>query len=184
MRIAYQTASRRVECRIERVEAAAYVIPTDAPEADGTLDWDSTTLITVNVSSGDMRGFGYTYADRAAATLVNTALAAVVTGQDAMNVEAAYAAMNRAVRNLGRQGVAATAISAVDVALWDLKARLLDVPLVSLLGAARDAVPVYGSGGFTSYSDERLQIQLGGWIAEGIGAVKMKIGRDAAADRH
>jgi L-alanine-DL-glutamate epimerase-like enolase superfamily enzyme len=70
----------------------------------------------------------------------------------------------------------------VDVAMWDLKARLLDIPLVSLLGAARDAVPVYGSGGFTSYTDDQLRAQLSDWVDAGIPRVKMKIGRDAAAD--
>src|SRR5579883_1085598 len=74
------------------------------------------------------------------------------------------------------------AIAAVDAALWDLKARLLDLPLVTLLGASREAAPIYGSGGFTSYSQEQLQNQLGGWVAMGIPRVKMKIGRDPDAD--
>jgi len=74
------------------------------------------------------------------------------------------------------------AIAAVDAALWDVKARLLDLPLVKLLGAVRDAVPVYGSGGFTSYSIERLQRQLAGWVERGIRAVKMKVGRVPADD--
>ena len=104
-------------------------------------------------------------------------------GRDAMDVTAAAAALARSVRNAGRPGIASTAIAAVDVALWDLKARLLDVPLVSLLGAVREAIPIYGSGGFTSYTESRLEAQLGGWAEQGIGAVKMKIGRDAAADR-
>jgi L-alanine-DL-glutamate epimerase-like enolase superfamily enzyme len=87
------------------------------------------------------------------------------------------------VRNLGRQGICATAISAIDAALWDLKARLMDVPLVRLIGAARDAVPIYGSGGFTSYAIERVAEQLGGWVAqEGCRYVKMKVGSDPARD--
>ena len=64
--------------------------------------------------------------------------------------------MGRSCRNLGRPGVASMAITAVDTALWDLKARLLGLPLATLLDAARADVPIYGSGGFTSYSDERL----------------------------
>jgi L-alanine-DL-glutamate epimerase-like enolase superfamily enzyme len=88
-----------------------------------------------------------------------------------------------AVRNIGRLGLASAAISAVDIALWDLKARILDLPLVALLGAAREAVPLYGSGGFTSYSVARLEKQLGGWASEGLPAVKMKIGRNPDADR-
>jgi L-alanine-DL-glutamate epimerase-like enolase superfamily enzyme len=86
------------------------------------------------------------------------------------------------VRNVGRPGIASTAISAVDVALWDLKARLLELPLVRLLGGDRRSVPVYGSGGFTSYRVEDLQEQLAGWAEAGIARVKMKVGRDPAAD--
>jgi L-alanine-DL-glutamate epimerase-like enolase superfamily enzyme len=74
------------------------------------------------------------------------------------------------------------AISAVDIALWDLKARLLEMPLLTLLGAVRESVPIYGSGGFTSYSEKQLQNQLAGWVQQGITRVKMKIGRDAKAD--
>ena len=69
------------------------------------------------------------------------------------------------------------AISAIDVAFWDLKARLLDLPLVELLGHARPKVPIYGSGGFTSYPVERLCDQLAQWVDEGIPRAKMKVGR-------
>lgn len=90
--------------------------------------------------------------------------------------------MNQAVRNIGRPGIAATAISAVDIALWDLKAKLFGVPLGVLLPAARDKVAVYGSGGFTSYDDSTLQTQLGQWAAQGCKWVKMKVGRDPERD--
>ena len=90
--------------------------------------------------------------------------------------------MCRSVRNLGRDGIASMAISAIDVALWDLKARLLGQPLLRLLGSVRRCIPVYGSGGFTSYSTPQLQKQLAGWVEDGIGAVKMKIGAQPACD--
>jgi len=172
-----------VDPHIHQVAAAAYTIPTDAPESDGTLEWTSTTMVVVHVTAGDTTGVGYTYASAAAAEIVRRHLAPLVTGADPLNVPATYAAMCRGVRNIGRPGVGATAISAVDIALWDLKARLFDVPLVALLGAARDGIPVYGSGGFTSYSAAQLELQLAGWASEGFSAVKMKIGRDATADR-
>jgi L-alanine-DL-glutamate epimerase-like enolase superfamily enzyme len=70
----------------------------------------------------------------------------------------------------------------VDIALWDLKARLLEVPLVTLWGNARVAVPVYGSGGFTSYTEAQLARQLSGWVKDGISSVKMKVGREPARD--
>src|SRR5579883_1218944 len=142
---------------IERLDVSAYTIPTDGPEADGTLSWNSTTLVVVHVHAGGGHGLGYTYADEAAAKVIEGKLAKVVLGRDAMAVAAAWQAMRAEIRNLGQRGIAMMAVSAVDTALWDLKARLLDVPLFVLLGAVRDAIPVYGSGGFTSYSVDRLQ---------------------------
>ncbi len=171
-----------MDARIEQLDVSAYTIPTSAPEADGTYAWDSTTLVLVEAAAGGARGTGFTYADTATARLVHDLLAQVVLGHDAMNVPAAWQAMVQAIRNLGRPGIASMAIAAVDAALWDLKARLLGLPLVALLGAVRESVPIYGSGGFTSYSIAQLQEQLGGWAAQGIGRVKMKIGRDPVAD--
>ncbi len=161
---------------IERVEVATYTVPTDAPEADGTLAWEATTIVVVHAHAGGRVGLGYTYGDRACATLIDSKLSAAVVGRDAGAPRAAWEAMVRVIRNDGRPGIASMAIAAVDVALWDLHARLLDVPLHAALGAVRDHVPLYGSGGFTSYTDERLAEQLGGWVADGIPRVKMKIG--------
>ena len=167
---------------IDRIEVSAYTIPTDAPESDGTLEWHQTTLVLVQASAGGATGTGYSYANRATGVLIHDTLASVVEGRNALDVTGAWDAMVAAIRNLGRPGVSSMAIAAVDNALWDLKARLLDVPLVQLLGAARDAIPVYGSGGFTSYTIARLAEQLGGWARSGIRMVKMKIGREPAAD--
>jgi L-alanine-DL-glutamate epimerase-like enolase superfamily enzyme len=173
----------RTRAPIERLEVSAFTIPTDAPESDGTLEWNKTTIVIVHITAGDVTGVGYTYADVSAGVIIEQLLAGIVTGHDALDVEARYVEMIQSVRNVGRAGVAATAIAAVDIALWDTKARLLDLPLVSLLGAARSAVPVYGSGGFTSYTIGQLQTQLRGWADQGLRAVKMKVGRDPAADR-
>jgi L-alanine-DL-glutamate epimerase-like enolase superfamily enzyme len=168
--------------RIDRLEVSAHTVPTDFPEADGTLAWDSTTIVIVRARAGGRTGIGYSYADKAAAELIRGKLEGVALGQDALAPTAAWQAMVGAVRNLGRPGLASTAIAAVDVALWDLKARLLDLPLVRLLGAVREAVPVYGSGGFTSYPIDRLKTQLGRWVEQGIGRVKMKVGSEPARD--
>ena len=161
---------------------SSYRIPTDFPESDGTLEWNSTTLVAVRASAGNDTGLGYTYADTATATLIEDILSKVVKGCDAMSPAFCWNAMVHRIRNMGRPGIVSMAISAVDVALWDLKARLLNLPLVTLLGSVRNAVPIYGSGGFTSYSDRQLQSQLQGWVKQGITRVKMKIGRDPAAD--
>lgn len=167
---------------IESVEASAYSIPTDAPESDGTLTWDSTTLVLVSVRAGGQVGVGYTYADTAVVTVVRSKLADVLTGADALQPPARWAGMQHAVRNLGKPGLAAEAISAVDIALWDLRARLLDEPMVIALGAIHDATPIYGSGGFTSYDNDTLRAQLSGWVEAGVPRVKMKVGRDPDAD--
>jgi L-alanine-DL-glutamate epimerase-like enolase superfamily enzyme len=171
------------EVRITDLEVSTYTIPTETPEEDGTYGWHSTTVVIVEVAAGGKQGLGYTYADTATAKLIDDKLKQVVTGNDAMSVQAIWLAMLRSIRNLGRAGICAMAISAVDTALWDLKARLLDLPLVTLLGQTHDALPIYGSGGFTNYSKEKLQDQLRGWVEQGIFLVKMKIGRDAKIDR-
>ena len=170
------------EVAVERLEVSAYEVPTDQPESDGTLEWDSTTLVLVELAGGGETGLGFTYSDVSAAKLIESKLAGVVRGCDPLSPQAAWAGMQSAVRNLGQPGVAAMAIAAVDTALWDLKARLLDLPLATVLDAVRTAVPVYGSGGFTSYDDGRLAEQLGGWAQEGIPRVKMKVGRDPGRD--
>jgi L-alanine-DL-glutamate epimerase-like enolase superfamily enzyme len=158
------------------MEVSAFTIPTEFPESDGTFAWDHTSIVVVETTAGGERGLGYTYADTATARLISELLATRVLHQDAMDVTASWIAMVRAIRNLGRPGICSMAIAAVDVSLWDLKARLLGLPLVKLLGATHDGVPIYGSGGFTSYSIEQLQEQLAGWAAQGIPRVKMKIG--------
>ena len=168
---------------IQRIEVSAYTVPTEMPESDGTLEWKSTTMVVVQASAGNRKGLGYTYADTATAELIRQLLAKIVEGRDAMATSANWNLMVRAIRNLGRPGIAAMAVSAIDVALWDLKAQLLDLPLATLLGPVRDAAPVYASGGFTSYSDGQLIKQLRGWAEQGFGRIKMKVGRDAGADR-
>jgi len=172
----------RLEAPVEELEVAAYTVPTDAPEADGTLAWDSTTIVVVHVLAGGERGIGYTYADLATAKLIETKLSELVRGADAFAPQAAWLAMVQAIRNLGRPGISSMAIAAVDLALWDLKARLLGLPLCKLLGMAHDSVPVYGSGGFTTYPPGRLQEQLATWVQQGIPRVKMKVGSSPDED--
>ena len=160
----------------------AYTIPTDEPESDGTLEWDSTTIVVVEVVAGEHRGVGYTYGDVAVAALIHSQLTEIVEGADALAPGAAWTAMHAALRNAGQQGIGAMALSAVDIALWDLKARVLGVALADLLPGFRRRVPIYGSGGFTSYGDSRLAAQLAGWVEAGVPRVKMKIARDPDRD--
>lgn len=170
--------------KIHHPVVSVYTVPTDAPEADGTFAWSSTTIVIVEISAGDQRGMGYTYADLTTAHLARTLLRDVVDGSDVHAHAALWLRLREQVRNLGDRGIAAMAISAIDNALWDLRAKLHGVALIQLLGAARNAVPVYGSGGFTTYSDAQLDAQLGGWANDGLKFVKMKIGTDPQRDPH
>ncbi len=173
-----------VGAKVEDLAVSTYTVPMEDKESDATLEWDSVTIIVVEVEAGGETGLGYTYGDQAVATMVRSKLADQVTGADALCPEAAWASMQRATRNAGRPGVGAMAISAVDVALWDLKAKLLGVCLADALPRFHDSVPVYGSGGFTSYSDRRLSEQLSAWLDMGIPRVKIKTAREPPRDPH
>jgi L-alanine-DL-glutamate epimerase-like enolase superfamily enzyme len=170
------------EAGIQSVKLHVYSIPTESPESDGTLEWNATVLVLLEIACAGIRGLGYSYADKAAALVIKDRFEPLLLGNDPFDIPALWTGMLRAVRNTGRGGIAARALAAVDVALWDLKAKLLRQPLVKLLGQARGRVPVYGSGGFTSYSEKELCAQLAGWADSGIRMVKMKVGREPERD--
>lgn len=167
---------------IKDLKVSAYTIPTDAPESDGTIEWRSTTMVLVEINAGGKSGIGYSYADISSAYFIEKNLKKIVVGKNAMDIPWILKSMSDSVRNNGNCGIVSMAISAIDNALWDLKAKILDLPLALLLGKVRDDFPIYGSGGFTSYSIERLQNQLSGWAEQGIKQVKMKIGREPDKD--
>ncbi len=161
---------------------SAYTIPTDQPESDGTATWDSTTIVIVQLAGAGATGLGFAYANTAAAHVARELAEKVILGNDAFDIPSLHSAMDREVRNWGRPGLVSSGISAIDNCLWDLKARLLQRPLLSILGKMRDEVAAYGSGGFTSYTQEQLVDQLTGWASEGLRSVKMKIGREPDKD--
>lgn len=162
---------------VERLQVNACTVPTEEVESDATLIWDSTTCVVVQSHARGAVGVGYSYTHATAADLIEDVLAEIVIGADANAVTRVWQDMVSAVRNLGNAGLAAAAVSAVDVSLWDLKARLQGLALVDLLGQMRDEVPIYASGGFTSYSTERLADMAAGWLEEGHRRGKIKIGR-------
>ncbi|MEU0400573.1 enolase C-terminal domain-like protein [Streptomyces sp. NPDC006197] len=173
------------ECRVDAVDVHAFEVPTDGPggkEQDGTLEWESTTMVLVRVHAGGSTGLGYTYGDVSVASFVTSELAPFLEGRGVLAPSALWRRMGAHIRNAGRPGVGAMALSAVDVALWDLKARLLGLPLVHLLPASHDRVPVYGSGGFTNYPLDRLTEQLAGWVDQGIPRLKLKTSREPERD--
>ena len=160
---------------------SAYTVPTDEPESDGTAQWDSTTIVVVQAHGGDRPG-----SDTPTATCQRHRGPLRARGRrreprrDVGELDLGGDGPRLPQPRPPRRGLDGD--RAVDTALWDLKARLLGLPLATLLDAARAEVPIYGSGGFTSYSDERLAAQLGGWAEQGIPRVKMKVGREPERD--
>jgi L-alanine-DL-glutamate epimerase-like enolase superfamily enzyme len=170
---------------IESITVHAFEFPTDGPdgqEQDGTLTWSSTTLILVEARAGGHTGVGYTYGEVSTALLAESKLADVVTGMDALAPPAAWRQMSVQLRNAGQPGIGAMALSATDVALWDLKARLLGQPLHRVVPSFRNEVPIYGSGGFTNYPVPRLVEQIRQWAELGLPRMKIKTSRDPRAD--
>lgn len=167
---------------VTALSVSAYTIPTATPEADGTIEWNSTTLILVEITAADKTGIGYTYAHQSAAVVIETVLKKIVLDANAIDIPSINKKMIDAIRNDGQTGIAMMAVSAVDNALWDLKAKLFDVPLCKLLGKAKDSMLIYGSGGFTSYTKKQLHQQLSGWVDEGIQHVKIKVGTHPGND--
>jgi L-alanine-DL-glutamate epimerase-like enolase superfamily enzyme len=168
--------------KVERLEVSAYTVPTETPEADGTLAWRDTTLVLVRVAACGVGGIGYSFADTATARLIDDHLKHEVIGRSGLHIAENWTRMVRAIRNLGRPGICSMAIAAVDNALWDLKARLLGLCVADLIGRAHVSIRAYGSGGFTSCPDDQLKRQLGDWVAHGFTSVKMKVGSTPAAD--
>lgn len=177
-----QTAIINDAIKIQQVYTSAYKIPTNTPESDGTLSWDHTTLIIVEIKAGGKTGIGYTYANPATAFLIDSTLKEWIKGRAIMDIPAITALLQKKIRNDGECGIAMMAISAIDSALWDIKAKILGLPLCDLLGQARDDMLIYGSGGFTNYSDKTTEEQFCGWEQKGIRFLKMKIGSNPELD--
>jgi L-alanine-DL-glutamate epimerase-like enolase superfamily enzyme len=167
---------------IQSASVSAFTIATDQPESDGTAEWDSTTILIIELTAAGITGLGYSYSNLAAAYVAKELINKHVLCANAFDIPSVHSALDRQVRNWGRPGLVSNAISAIDTCLWDLKARLLGQPLVKLLGQVRESIQAYGSGGFTSYAEKELLNQLTGWASEGFACVKMKIGRDPDAD--
>jgi L-alanine-DL-glutamate epimerase-like enolase superfamily enzyme len=176
-------AAQASGAHVEAVGVSAYQVPTSTDEeSDGTLVWDSTTIVVVELRCGEHTGLGYTYCHPSAGQVIESKLAEVLKGADPLMPQKAWCELQMQSRQMGHAGIAAMAISAVDVALWDLKAKLLGVCLADALPRYREQVPIYGSGGFCNLTPDQLRSQVQGWVDDGFRSVKIKVGRDAETD--
>ncbi len=167
---------------IKEAQVEVYRVPTEEPESDGTFRWDHTDMVLVTLEAGDVKGWGYSYADTATARLVHDLLLPLIEGESVFERARLWERMVQHIRNLGRPGICSMAIAAVDNALWDLYAKVLKMPLCRLLGQLRNNIPCYASGGFTSYSPVELSNRFRAKRKEGFNMFKMKIGRDKIQD--
>ena len=159
----------------------SYSIPTHEPESDGTFEWEKTIIILVRIFAGGQTGLGYTYGDLSTAVFIRENLKPVALGQDVFS-STLWDEMRMKCRNLGIPGIGSMAVSAVDIALWDLRGKILGLPVYVLAGKHKNRIAAYGSGGFTSYTNARLGKQFEKWLSEGISMFKMKIGREKEKD--
>lgn len=168
--------------KIRSIKTSVYKVPTNSPESDGTIEWDETTLVLVAITAEGQTGIGFSYGHEAMSLVIQNTFAPLLKNGDPMNVTLLWEKMIEASRNMGSRGIAAHAIAAVDIALWDLKAKILNVTLCTLWGQVKDSVPIYGSGGFTSYTAKQLTEQFENWKKKGIDKFKMKVGRNPDKD--
>jgi L-alanine-DL-glutamate epimerase-like enolase superfamily enzyme len=125
-----------------------------------------------------VEGLGVGTGQDAIRSVVERNLKDLLIGQDPFEIEKLWNDMFWRVRGYGRKGVAFQAISAVDIGLWDLKAKALGVPLFRLLNPYTDRVPVYGSGGWTNFDEQELIAEQMGYVERGFPRIKMKVARD------
>ncbi len=123
-------------------------------------------------------GLGIGQGQTAVREVVERELKDLLIGENPLHIEKLWNDMFWKVRGFGRKGVAFCAISAVDIGLWDLKAKALGVPLYLLLGPFRETVPMYGSGGWTNFSEKELVAEQLGYVERGWPRIKMKVGKD------
>ena len=148
-------------------------IPPPGPNAGGR----SQLFVHIYTDEG-FEGLGIGQASPGVRQVIEADLKGLLIGQDPFNIEKLWNDMFWRVRGYGRKGVAFCALSAVDIGLWDLKAKALGLPLYELLGPFTDSVPIYGSGGWTNLTQEELVAEMAGYVEQGIKRVKMKVGKD------
>lgn len=170
--------------------AAAHVHLVSAPVeggfADATRKVETLGFVIVRILTDDgQEGIGITYNEvggEATAELIRRNMVPKLIGRDPLETEVLWQEFFHYLRGVGRKGMTYCALSAVDIALWDLKGKILGLPVYKLLGGSNTKVPVYGSGGWTSFSDDELVAEITGMVDRGYTAVKFKVGVSGGTD--
>jgi L-alanine-DL-glutamate epimerase-like enolase superfamily enzyme len=173
---------------IASVQARRFQIPlaevlSDAKHGDHT----HFELITVTIGlDNGQQGTGYTYTGgkggHAVLSMIEHDLAPFLLGRDAQDVETLFDAMQWHVHYVGRGGIASFAISAVDIALWDLRGKQRDEPLWKMAGGASNRCKAYCGGIDLNFPLDKLLANVRGYLERGFNGVKIKVGRPELAD--
>jgi L-alanine-DL-glutamate epimerase-like enolase superfamily enzyme len=174
--------------RLVHLNSSLYRLPLMGMAEDalhGKINCVELILVEIITDNG-LKGCGYTYTigtgGLAIKCLIDDSLAGLLTGEDPQMIEQLWHKMWWHLHWVGRGGLAAFAIAAVDIALWDLLGKATALPLYRLLGGYSKRIPMYGSGVDLNLSDDELVSQVEGFLAEGFRAVKIKVGRDNLED--
>ena len=168
--------------KITDITTTELFYPLAKPWQDGTtpppgLSGRGQLFVHIHTDEG-VEGLGIGQASPGVRQVVETGLKGVLIGQDPFHIERLWNDMFWQVRAYGRKGVAFCALSAVDIGLWDVKAKALGLPLYKLLGPYTESAPIYGSGGWTNLDPEDLVAEMMGYVEPGMNRVKMKVGKD------
>ena len=170
--------------RITNVTTTALFYPHVRPIRNGTTlpasrGESGRRQLFVHIATDEgTEGLGIGQGSPGVRQVVEDGLKDVLIGRDPLDLERLWSDMFWRVRGYGRKGIAFCAMSAVDIGLWDLKAKALGLPLYKLLGPYAESVPIYGSGGWTDMTVDELIEQARGFIEQGTDRVKIKVGKD------
>jgi L-alanine-DL-glutamate epimerase-like enolase superfamily enzyme len=178
--------------RIAACNAAHYRVPREVWWPAGRIgaslyEISHVELVTCEVETDDgASGFGFTYTvgqgGSAVLALLEDAIVPELLGRDARDVEAIWHELHAKLHFVGAGGVAAVAVAAADIALWDALAVSAGLPLYRFLGVHRTSLPAYASAVNLALTTDELAEQMAGYRAEGFGAVKMKVGKPLHED--
>ncbi len=161
-----------------------YLIETKAKGdfSDSTRKVETIGYVVVDITTDDgLHGVGVTYHEvggEAICEFIQSSIGPKLIGWSPLETEALYEEIFAYMRGVGRKGLSFCAYSALDIALWDLKGRMMNLPLYKLLGGNRTQITCYASGGWTSYSTQQLVDEVKAMVAAGYKYVKIKIGVD------
>jgi L-alanine-DL-glutamate epimerase-like enolase superfamily enzyme len=175
---------RKEKIKSINVHLVSAPVPGNLSDATRKVETIGYTIVRI-VTEGGVEGFGVTYNEvggEATKSLIVHSMAQKLIGRDPFETEVIWQELFQFLRGVGRKGLMLCALSAVDIAIWDLKGKLIGLPLYKLFGGCKTRIPVYASGGWTSYEDDLLVSDMKRMVADGYNMLKFKVGVEGGAN--